>query len=100
MIASIIVISIVMSISDILGGLLLLVWGIACLALSIPSTCLMIRRLHDVGRSGWFMFISFIPIGGFILLLHLLMPSEGANQYGPAPNPDPRAFEPNHINML
>ena len=46
-----------------------------------------VRRLHDIGKSGWYMFLSLIPlIGGLILLIWSLMDSEpGENQYGKNP---------------
>lgn len=57
------------------------------LALLLPGTGVTIRRLHDVGKSGWFSLIVFIPLIGFIWLLILMcrdgMP--GDNQYGDDP---------------
>jgi len=50
----------------------------------IPSLAVGVRRLHDVGKSGWFMFISLIPIVGAIWLLVLFFTDSvpGANEYG------------------
>ena len=46
---------------------------IYCLAISIPFLAVSIRRLHDVGKSGWMMLIIFIPlIGSFFILIVLL----------------------------
>ncbi|MGH1412876.1 MAG: DUF805 domain-containing protein [Pelagimonas sp.] len=58
----------------------------------IPSTTLMIRRLHDAGRSGMWYFVNSIPIIGPIWLLVLLvLPSDTEhNQWGQPPQ-DPRA---------
>ena len=58
-----------------------------CLAIVIPSLAVAVRRLHDSGRSGWWILISFIPlIGGIWLLVLLLMDSDpGDNEYGPNP---------------
>lgn len=45
-------------------------------ALMLPVLSAMVRRLHDTGKSGWWLLISFIPwIGNLILLVLLLMPS-------------------------
>ena len=57
------------------------------LALFIPSIAVTVRRLHDVGRSGWWIFISFVPfVGGIILLVFTFMDSQpNANQYGSNP---------------
>ena len=57
------------------------------LALLLPSLGIAVRRLHDIGKSGWYYFIAFIPIiGGIILLVFFCTPGEtGDNQYGPDP---------------
>ena len=54
------------------------------LALFIPGLAVAVRRLHDVGKSGWFYVIIFIPIVGAIWLLVLLATDSkpGRNQYG------------------
>jgi uncharacterized membrane protein YhaH (DUF805 family) len=56
------------------------------MAILIPSLAVMVRRLHDTGKSGMWVFISFIPaFGGLILFFFMLMDGEGGNQYGPNP---------------
>ncbi len=57
------------------------------LAVFLPSLAVLIRRLHDVGKSGWFFFITLIPLIGSIWLLVLLCTDgvAGDNQYGPNP---------------
>jgi len=61
--------------------------GLYSLAVLIPSLAVCVRRLHDTGRSGWWILISLIPcVGGIILLIFLIQDSEpGPNQYGPNP---------------
>jgi len=39
------------------------------LAVLIPSIAVLVRRLHDTGRSGWWWFIALIPLIGWIVLL-------------------------------
>jgi uncharacterized membrane protein YhaH (DUF805 family) len=53
----------------------------------IPSFSISFRRLHDTGRSGWWILISFIPlIGPIIMLFFLITDSQlGTNKYGPNP---------------
>lgn len=52
--------------------------------ISLPVAILAaIRRSHDLGRSGWFALICFIPFAGFYLILKRGEP--GANKYGPSP---------------
>ncbi|WP_400162447.1 DUF805 domain-containing protein [Brevibacillus sp. TJ4] len=67
-------------------GLTQVLTGIYSLALLLPSLGVTIRRLHDTGRSGWWILISLIPlIGAIILLVFLCQDSKGSNQYGPNP---------------
>lgn len=56
----------------------------------IPSIAVSVRRLHDIGRSGWWLLIAFVPlIGGIVLLIFMLLDSEpGGNQYGDSPKED------------
>ncbi len=53
----------------------------------IPNLTITVRRLHDVGRSGWYVLIPIIPIIGYIILLYFCLcdSEEQANQYGPSP---------------
>ena len=53
----------------------------------IPSFAVLVRRLHDVGKSGWFILISLIPLVGAIWLLVLVLTDSdtGDNAYGPNP---------------
>jgi uncharacterized membrane protein YhaH (DUF805 family) len=63
--------------------------GIYSLALLLPSLGVTIRRLHDTGRSGWWILISLIPlVGAIILLVFLCQDSQGTNQYGASPKAD------------
>jgi uncharacterized membrane protein YhaH (DUF805 family) len=53
----------------------------------IPSIAVGVRRLHDTGRSGWWLLIVFVPVIGFFVLLYFML-VEGdstSNQYGPNP---------------
>jgi len=55
-------------------GVLLIVWY---LALIIPSIAIIVRRLHDTGRSGWWFFIMFVPlIGGIWFFILMVLPSK------------------------
>ena len=57
------------------------------LATLIPGIAVGVRRLHDVGKCGWFMLIALIPLIGGIWLLVLFCTDgvRGDNQYGPDP---------------
>ena len=57
------------------------------LVVMIPGLAVAVRRLHDVGKSGWFFLIALIPIIGSIWLLVLLATDSihGENKYGANP---------------
>lgn len=59
------------------------------LAVLLPGLAVTVRRLHDTGRSGWWILISLIPfVGGIILLIFMILESDaGMNAYGPQPLP-------------
>jgi uncharacterized membrane protein YhaH (DUF805 family) len=63
-----------------------LVGAIASLALLLPGIGVGIRRLHDTGRSGWWLLIGLIPIvGAIVLLVFFVQDSQPDNQYGANP---------------
>ncbi|GAA2155142.1 DUF805 domain-containing protein [Glycomyces rutgersensis] len=57
------------------------------LAVLIPSIAVQVRRLHDIGRTGWWWFIGLVPIVGWIILIvfSVLDSEPGPNRYGPNP---------------
>ncbi len=61
--------------------------GIYSLAVLIPGIAVLVRRLHDTDRSGWWLLIGLIPfIGAIVLLIFTVQDSNpGENQYGPNP---------------
>lgn len=63
------------------------IYSIYCLAIIIPSFAVLIRRLHDIDKSGWMCLISLIPlIGGIWLFVLMCMKGNPlANQYGAPP---------------
>ena len=64
-----------------------LLGGLYALAVLLPGIGVSIRRLHDTGKSGWWMLLVFLPlVGGLILLILMVFDSQpGENQYGPNP---------------
>ncbi|MGB1038095.1 MAG: DUF805 domain-containing protein [Bacteroidia bacterium] len=68
-----------------------IIGSIFSLAILVPSLAVFVRRLHDVGKSGWYILLMLLPIIGWIWLLVLLFTDgdQGTNEYGPNPkNPD------------
>jgi uncharacterized membrane protein YhaH (DUF805 family) len=65
-------------------GLLGLLYSLAVL---LPSLGVSIRRLHDTGRSGWWLLIALVPlVGGIVLIVFLATAGTvGSNSYGPDP---------------
>ena len=63
-----------------------LVGGLLSLVLVVPGLALTVRRLHDIGKSGWFYLMLLIPLAGpIIFLVYLCTASKpGANQWGPS----------------
>ena len=61
--------------------------GIFALVHLLPSLGVTVRRLHDTGRSGWWILLSFIPIIGALVLLYFMVISGEPqdNAYGPNP---------------
>ena len=75
------------SAGGIVGGIASLLIMVLILGSIIPSLAVTVRRLHDTGRSGWYMFISLIPLIGAIMLLIALFSegTRGGNEYGSDP---------------
>jgi uncharacterized membrane protein YhaH (DUF805 family) len=53
----------------------------------IPSLALAVRRMHDIGKSGWMLLVALIPLVGaiWLLVLYVTDSQAGDNKYGPNP---------------
>jgi len=83
-----IIISIVLGIiSTVVGDDSSILGILYSLAVLIPGIAVSVRRLHDVGKSGWMLLIGLIPLIGAIWLLVLMVTDSnpGDNKYGPNP---------------
>lgn len=82
-----IIVSIVLSILESIANISSVLSGLYSLAVLLPSLAVGVRRLHDTGRSGWWLLISLIPlVGAIILIVFMCQDSqENDNQYGPNP---------------
>ena len=68
------------------------------LAVLVPSIAVGVRRLHDTGRSGWWMLLGLVPIVGLVLLVFLVLDGQrGPNAYGPDPKGRSLAYDPGRI---
>ncbi len=71
---------------DSLLGLNYVLTLIYTLAILLPSLAVTVRRLHDTGKSGWWLLIEFVPFGSIILFVFCVIDSTpGPNQYGENP---------------
>jgi len=70
-----------------IGGILAMLPLLAYLAILPPALAVIVRRLHDLGKSGWMILVGFIPlVGGILLLVWFLSDGQPQdNQYGPVP---------------
>lgn len=59
-------------------------WVLGCL---IPSLAVLVRRLHDTDRTGWWALLNLLPVvGPLVLLVFTLLDSRpGENRFGPNP---------------
>ncbi len=65
------------------------------LGLLLPGLAVQVRRLHDVGRSGWWYWISAVPGGSIVLIVFAVQDSTpGDNEYGPNPKGVPALWVP------
>ncbi|SEN19935.1 DUF805 domain-containing protein [Actinacidiphila rubida] len=67
------------------------------IAVIVPTLAVGVRRLHDTGKSGWFILLGLIPAVGSIILLVFTCTAgdRGVNAYGPDPKePADHAFVP------
>ncbi|KAA8995177.1 DUF805 domain-containing protein [Affinibrenneria salicis] len=82
-----IIVSLVVAIIDTALGLNAILLMIYALAILLPGLAVTVRRLHDIGKSGWWILISMVPfVGGLVLVAFTCMDSQPAeNQFGPNP---------------
>ena len=65
------------------GGIVGLVWILVTI---VPALAVLVRRLHDTGKSGWWVLMGFVPFAGAIVLFvfSVLESTPGENKYGPS----------------
>jgi uncharacterized membrane protein YhaH (DUF805 family) len=68
----------------------LVLMGLLILVSLVPSLAVQVRRLHDIGKSGWWLFVGIVPIIGGIWLFALYVSEgdSGPNRYGDDPRGD------------
>ena len=78
-----VIVAVVLAALGAASSIFFLLYVIYVLALLLPSIAVAVRRLHDTGKSGWFILIGLIPFVGFIIMIvFYVQASDGPNQYG------------------
>ncbi|MFG2292719.1 DUF805 domain-containing protein [Streptomyces sp. NPDC048603] len=79
--------SVILAVIDLFLGIYPVLTGLYFLATLLPSLGVSVRRLHDTGKSGWFLLLNAIPfVGGIIVLIFMATEGEAqANAYGQNP---------------
>ncbi|MRH43309.1 DUF805 domain-containing protein [Aquibacillus halophilus] len=82
-----VMIGVVLAILEAISGLFGILSFFYYLFILIPGIAVTVRRLHDIGKSGWWFLIGFVPfIGPIILLVFTCLDSyQFENEYGPNP---------------
>jgi uncharacterized membrane protein YhaH (DUF805 family) len=83
--AQLLIIIVALIIDQIIGTGVLYI--IAAIVFILPSIAVLIRRLHDTDRTGWWYWIQLLPLIGLIVILVFTLSgsNEGDNKYGPNP---------------
>lgn len=82
------VISVILSVLDSIVGMGIgFIGTLFSLAILLPSIAVGVRRLHDIGKEGWWLLIGLIPVIGWIVLIYFYVQDSepGANVYGANP---------------
>ena len=76
----------------VIDGLLMNVTGgmpiltiLAMLGMIVPSIAVGVRRLHDIGKSGWWYLLALVPFISLVLIAFFVIDSKDDNVYGPNP---------------
>ncbi len=74
--------------SETLYNIVSIVYLLYIVAMILPSISVVVRRLHDTGRSGWWYFIQLVPfVGSIVMFVFLVLGSTpGNNKYGAGPS--------------
>ena len=70
----------------ILLGWIPVVGWLIYLAFFLPGIAVGVRRLHDIGKCGWWLLLALIPVVNLVLIYFYILDSQiGVNEYGPNP---------------
>ncbi|MDH6578014.1 DUF805 domain-containing protein [Kitasatospora sp. MAP5-34] len=82
--------SVILTIVDNVAGTGGLLAGIYSLAVLLPALAVLVRRLHDTGRSAWWLLIGLTCVGFVVLIIFSVLEGDQSdNKYGPNPKLNP-----------
>jgi uncharacterized membrane protein YhaH (DUF805 family) len=97
-IAGVILLSIIegaLGLTGMVGGVYGPLTTLFYLAILIPCVAVIVRRLHDQDKSGWWALLGLVPIANLVLLVFMFLDgTNGPNQYGPDPKAGERGTAP------
>ncbi|MEV7281691.1 DUF805 domain-containing protein [Streptomyces sp. NPDC093111] len=79
--------AIIVMVVDMALGTYPLLYAIYALGVFLPALGVTVRRLHDTGRSGWWILIDLVPLVGAIILIVFLATEGDSQQNAHGPNP-------------
>jgi uncharacterized membrane protein YhaH (DUF805 family) len=80
------IVYIIFLVLSMVAGFFMYIYWVYSLAVLVPSIAVGVRRLHDVGKSGWFYLLAFIPLVNiYILVLFCTEGTRGPNEFGADP---------------
>nr|WP_039968319.1 DUF805 domain-containing protein [Pseudomonas chlororaphis] len=81
------IVAIAALLSTLISEKMALLASLYSLLVLLPSLAVTVRRLHDVGKSGWFLLFSLIPVLGALYVFYFLLKQSDAdlNAYGEPP---------------
>ena len=86
------VLSTTFNVSPIITDKFYVLLGLWFVIIIVPTIALSVRRLHDIGKSAWYLLVDVIPyVGNFIFTIIMCLPSDEDNEYGPNPHIRPES---------
>ena len=71
------------TLSEAIGRAAGVLFALCLLTLAVPQLAITFRRLHDINRSAWWLLVSLLPAGQFVILVFLLKRgTDGPNRFG------------------
>jgi uncharacterized membrane protein YhaH (DUF805 family) len=69
-------------INPVLGTVILIVMLLFYLAILVPTVSITVRRLHDIGQTGWLMLLYAVGLGIVVLIMCCIDSQPGENKFG------------------